>query len=416
MSEHELQPVAPPERLQVIDVLRGLALFGILAANMRGFNSPRAAYFAPELMWTGRADRIAQGFVDLFITNKFITLFSFLFGLGFAVQLSRAQAKGAAFAPFYRRRMFFLLLIGLVHAFLIWWGDILVAYALIGFVLLLFQNRSQKTVFCWGVALIGSLLLAGLVFAVLMRFGVHPPTPPKTTPAQIQQLVRLYSHGSILAILADRARDVKMQYIAPFYFAPVCGVFLLGVYIWRRGIFQDAAGNLPLIRKALRWGLVLGLAGNLTAGAIGLLLHPPPRPTPVGFAQAIAYLVGVPALSCFYASAVVLLFQKPAWQARLLPFAAVGRMALSNYVLQSVICTMLFYSYGFGLFGKVGPALDLVLTVIVYGAQVPLSAWWLRRYQFGPLEWLWRSLSYGYFQSMRIAPAVVAGPSAAGVA
>ncbi|HYM12938.1 MAG TPA: DUF418 domain-containing protein [Bryobacterales bacterium] len=417
MSEHQLQPVAPPERIQVIDVLRGVALFGIIAANMRGFNAPARVYGSPELMWSGTADRIVQSFIDVFISGKFITLFSFLFGLGFAVQMSRAEAKGANFVSFYARRMSILLVIGLVHSFLIWWGDILVTYALLGFALLLFRKRSQKTVMAWALGLLSVFMLLGLVFMVLVRFGVHIPAPSNPTPEQIQQTVRIYGRGSIGQIMVERAGDVRRQYTAPFYFASVLGVFLLGLYVWRRGIFQDVPAHLALIRKWLWIFLAVGLAGNVGAWLIGVLLHPPPQPNLANLLRwGIAYTIGVPALSCFYASGVVLLFQKPAWQKRLLPFAAVGRMALSNYLLQSVVCTLLYYSYGFGLYGKVGPAMGLIPTLVIYGAQIPLSAWWLRRYQFGPMEWLWRSLSYGYFQSMRIGRVAVGGPSPAGAA
>src|SRR5580700_9279850 len=136
-------PVTAAERILYIDILRGMALFGILAANMRGFNAPLDLYGNIRPLFHGRADLIAQGFIDIFIQGKFVTLFSFLFGLGFAVQLSRAEERGVKFLSFYPRRLGGLALFGLIHGILIWWGDILLSYALAGTLLLFFRNRSN---------------------------------------------------------------------------------------------------------------------------------------------------------------------------------------------------------------------------------------------------------------------------------
>ena len=140
---------AAAERILYIDILRGMALFGILAANMRGFDAPADVYGNIKVLFHGRADMIAQGFIDIFIQGKFVTLFSFLFGLGFAVQLTRAEARGAKFMSFYPRRLAALALFGLIHGLLIWWGDILFTYALAGTLLLLFRKRAQKTLLWW---------------------------------------------------------------------------------------------------------------------------------------------------------------------------------------------------------------------------------------------------------------------------
>ena len=406
-----LEPISAPERVQVIDVLRGMALFGILAANMRGFNSPAQVYFATERMWPGTADRIAQGFIDLLISGKFVTLFSFLFGLGFAVQMGRAEIRGAEFAPVYCRRLFVLLLIGLAHGFFLWWGDILSPYALIGFLLLLFRRRSQKTVVTWTMIGLWFPTFLGVVFLTLSALGVRTPAPPTPSKDVIDQAVRVYSQGSFAQIMVRRAKDLQFAYSgAPFYFTVILGMFLLGFYVWRRGLFQNIPDHLPLIRRALWWGLGLGLAGNAAAVSVTQIWHPDPmKPSALGLVRGIVSTIGVPALSCFYASAVILLFQNPAWQKRLAPFGAVGRTALSNYLLQSLICTAIFYSFGLGLFGKVGPAVGLIPTVVIYAAQVPLSVWWLQHFQFGPMEWLWRSLTYRRAQPMRPEPMITVG-------
>src|SRR5580658_7910099 len=146
-------PVSLAERILFIDVLRGMALFGILAANMRGFFAPLDAYGSIGLLFHSRADLWAQGFIDLFIQGKFISIFSFLFGMGFAIQMSRAEARGASFLGFYPRRLLALALFGVIHGVLIWAGDILLTYALTGAILLLFRKRQQKTLLWWAGSL-----------------------------------------------------------------------------------------------------------------------------------------------------------------------------------------------------------------------------------------------------------------------
>ena len=160
-----LRPVSVGERIEVLDALRGAALFGIIAANMRGFSGPLAAYFDHTLMWTDPVNRVAQGFVDLFIQGKFITLFAFMFGIGFAIQMERADRSGVASRIFYVRRLAILLLFGALHFVFVWWGDILAPYALMGFLLMLFRTRSQKALLRWSAVLYAwPLLLATLMF------------------------------------------------------------------------------------------------------------------------------------------------------------------------------------------------------------------------------------------------------------
>src|SRR5580698_6781571 len=174
-------PVTAAERILYIDILRGMALFGILAANMRGFNAPADVYGNIAVLFHGSADRIAQAFIDIFIQGKFVTLFSFLFGLGFAVQLTRAEARGAKFMSFYPRRLAALALFGLIHGLLIWWGDILLTYALAGTMLLFFRNRSQKTVLWWAGSIFALpiLVITGVYIAGIFGHGpaAHPGKP-----------------------------------------------------------------------------------------------------------------------------------------------------------------------------------------------------------------------------------------------
>jgi uncharacterized protein len=396
-------PVQPAERIQVLDVLRGMALFGIIASNMRGFNGPLAAYFDHSLMWQEPANRVTQILIDLFISGKFITLFSFLFGIGFAVMMDRAQARGLASQRFYLRRLGVLLLMGILHMYLIWWGDILMPYALMGFLLYLFRRKSQKTILIWSLAMYAWPWLTGGAFLIASAAGAPVPQPPPATPAEIQRLIQVYSTGAYAEIFSERLKDnIAGLFFILFYSPRLLGIFLFGLWVYRQGIVRNLAAHRELLKRCQWWGLAVGLALNGVVVAIAEIWHPDPMgATPLGYAHQFVGGLGIPVLSLFYASTVALLFQREHWATRLRPFGAVGRLALTNYLMQSVICTTLYYSYGFGLYGKVGPLAGLAPTVLIYAAQVVFSVWWVERFAFGPMEWVWRKLTYG-----RMRPAV----------
>lgn len=405
MSEHTVEsaglgPVPRDERIAAVDGLRGIALFGIIAANMRAFNSPQAAYFDHSLMWTGAADRLAQGAIDLWITGKFITLFSFLFGIGFAIQMERASARGLLSSRLYFRRLAALFGFGLIHMFLFWWGDILATYALMGLFLPLFRKRSDRglliwaaVLYCWPLAVSGFTLLA--VWA-----GAQLPQFPKTTPEEIQRLVQVFAHGAWMEIFQERLKELAFMPLGlVFYFPRILGIFLMGLWVWRKGIVRNLAAHAEALHRWSRWALPAGLAGCGGMLAVIEVWHPDPMaPTPLGFVRDLLGSAGIPALSLFYAAAVGLLYLRADWAARLRPFEAVGKTALTNYLLQTVICTALFYSWGLGLFGSVGPAWGLVPTFVIYAAQLAASVWWMNRFSFGPMEWVWRAITYGRWQ------------------
>jgi uncharacterized protein len=393
-----LRPVSTSERVDTIDILRGLALFGILAANIRGFAGPALTYFTPHLFWPALHDRLAQAFVDTFIQGKFITIFAFLFGVGFAVQFERAEVRGARFARTYARRLGVLLLFGLVHGLLIWFGDILLVYALDGFLLLLFRKRTDKTLKIWAAIslLLLPLLMTGMFIA--SQVGAKMPPMPGPKPEVIAKEADIYENGSFSQIQEQRAGDaVKHNWgFFPFFGWHVLGLFLIGMLAWRRRFFHPTPESLPKYRTAMVWGFAIGVTGNIAATAIKWFFSPPPMPTtPIAFAFMVIGNIATPALSLGYICLVVLICQSAAVRAKLRAFAAIGRTALSNYLLQSIVGTLLFYSYGLGLFGDFGPAVLLPMTFAIFAIQLLLSPWWLARFRFGPVEWVWRRLTYG---------------------
>ena len=392
-----MRPVAAAERIEVLDALRGAALFGIITANMRGFSGPLAAYFDHTLMWTDPVSRAAQAFVDIFVQGKFITLFAFMFGIGFAIQMERADLSGVTSRMFYVRRLAILLLFGMLHFILIWWGDILAAYAILGFALLLFRNRWQKALLRWAVVLFLYPLLLGTFLFALHSAAVQIPGPPPTSPEELQRIITVYANGTYGEIVRQNLDEVGFMVFGFIFFYPrVLGMFLFGLWVWRQGIVRELPSQTSLLRRCQKYGLWIGLLFNIIAAAIKEMFHPNPiAPSFLGLLVNAALTIGVPAGSLFYATTVALLWEKLQWRARLRPFAAVGKMALTNYLLQSLICTTLFYSWGLALYGRVNPLMGFVPTVLIYGAQVVLSLWWFRRFAMGPSEWLWRRLTYG---------------------
>ncbi len=407
-------PVLPGERIEVIDILRGWAIFGILLVNI-SHDVGWDYLFAKQ--WQGTADRIAWTLVDIFGSGKFYTLFTFLFGLGFALQMGRAESRGAHFFPVYRRRLFVLYLIALVHT-LIWWGDVLHIYAVIGFLLLLFRTRSPRTIVAAAfVCLLVPLVYRGVVDGNRTRRLADPQTALEATREAGQrkakwrgwedQDLRVHSRGSFREIVIERAQQFTRWHTRPeLYVWWLGGMFpflLLGLYAGRRGIFQDLRAHLPFIRKVMWWGLGLGIVCAPAAHVLSEYLPNPVWPYVTRRAEAILWIIGAPALCFFYASSIVLLAQKEEWKRRLAPLATVGRLALSNYLLQSLVQVLIFNSYGLGLYGKVGPLGGVALTFLIFPVQVLLSIWWIRRFRFGPAEWFWRTLTYGKLQPMRLA-------------
>lgn len=419
LADVTLAPVAPQERLETLDILRGFALFGVLLINMRNFD-------LPGHVWTGAIDHSALWVTVTLFAGKSWRLFSFLFGLGFALQIARAQGQGAPFVRLYLRRLAVLFIFGCFHK-LIYDGDILVDYALLGLALLPLYRRSSKTI----------LLVAALFFLIPVVQSARDvqarevagadPQRAQVIAREAQQReveraarradhVRLMTTASFQDYVVFLAKDFGRRYASLEAYEEMFGdsfpIFLLGLYAGRRRLLQQAHAYLARVRKALSWGLALGLACTL-ASIAGQ--WPPPwasaTPAPRNF-SGLLWFAGAPLLSLAYAAAIILLAQTEGWRKRFAPLASVGRMPLSNYLLQSAIFTPMFLGWGLGLYGQVGPALNVLVTLLIYSFNIAFSGWWLAHFRLGPLEWLWRSAAYGKWQPMRVEPA----PLTAGVA
>ncbi len=405
-------PIAGEERIVVLDILRGLAIFGILIMNIQFFSYPDYGKLSFSEFYPGILNQLVDWLTAFFIQSKFYSMFSFLFGIGMAVLFDRSLQKNIKFTPFFSRRLLILLCIGLFHGFVIWDGDILMTYAAIGFALLAFKKRKQKTIMIWAISCLMVPVIMMIVGFTVMKF-VKPEMFKQANIVKemkeqkekriknAKEGLKIYSEGSFSEQINKRVKTtLNRQMGVVFYGWRILGMFLLGLWAWRKKIFHDTESHIPLIKKIFKFGLIIGVIANLLYVAALALASPT---SPLLFIVAmISEQFGAPALCLFYISAILLLIRNPGFKKLISPFAPIGRMALSNYLFHTLIFTTIFYSYGFGLYGKFGPAKSLIFVVLMYFIQMPLSNWWLKRFRFGPVEWLWRSLTYGKKQPMKL--------------
>ena len=408
-------PVPPESRILTIDILRGFALLGILLVNMALFNGSFAAAVASlEQPGTGM-DQVAGWFIAFFCEAKFYSIFSFLFGLGMVLQFTHAEGRGGHPRAIWLRRMAVLLLIGLVHAYFIWVGDILILYSVLGAALLLWRKARPRTLLIWVfICLLVPLLVNGALLG-LVGMGQAAAGEQAMAQAFAEQLGayrtlaaeadHVYATGSYWDVTLQRTLDMNLVFfVLPFMAFNVLAMMLLGLYAGKRRIFEAIEEHLPLIRKVWLWSLVIGVAGNFLYVYCGETATRIP-PSPQYLLALVGQTFGALALALFYMTSLTLLAERVTWRPRLAPLAYVGRMALTNYLLQSIICTTIFYGYGLALYGWIGVAAGSLLAVAIYLLQVLFSRWWLHHFRYGPMEWLWRTLTYGHRQPISLRPA-----------
>jgi uncharacterized protein len=401
-------PVLPEERIVVLDVLRGFALLGILIMNMSWFKIPGSAWALNPRLFPGFVDRAADFVMSFLVAGKANSIFSFLFGLGLTIQMQRAEARGGKLVPMYLRRLAALFLIGATHGILLWHGDVLHIYAVIGLLLLAVRRASNKTIF----TLIIVMLVAPMARSAYALYTQEPPT--HSMPyyvALAHEHMHIFKHGSYLEQLGVRLYEYGEGYGLArrlqgwiWTFPSFSITMLLGLYAGRERLLENVEANAHRIRRILWWCLGLGIAVGVTFATLRAIRPPPTgKPTLLGFVAGLCFNVHRPLLCVAYISGIALLFQGGRAKRLFMNFAVAGRMPLTNYIMQSAIATTIFYSYGLGLFGEVGPALGLLMTFVIFAAQIVFSRWWVARFRFGPLEWLWRGATYGKFPPIRIA-------------
>ncbi len=394
-------PVSGADRLEFLDVLRGFAVLAIFAVNIKAMFHPFPWYNNASL-WTGQYDMIVAALQAFLIEDKWRTIFTALFGAGIALIAARARQKGAGSLSRIARRLFFLMIFGLIHLLAIWNGDILFTYAVTGFLVIWFRNAGPRTLF-WTAA--ASLLIA-LVWNTLFAMGpavvpevraeVEPflwgtdPEYIRTTTEQMLGGVAGHFDNRLIA-----ARDyIFFYFFFGVHFLESFAVMLLGAWAYRIGFFNETTPSkvyvrcavvglgLALVLDTIRWTWLTTSGWSFDAYSYGNILNQLD-----GYAGAVGY-----------AGLIGLLTRTKLW---LLPFAATGRMAFTNYIACSLIGTTLAYGHGFALFGSLT---NLQLAGIMVATWIAILVWspiWLSAFRFGPLEWFWRSLTYGRLQTMR---------------
>jgi uncharacterized protein len=368
-----LAPVQKAERIDVLDILRGYALFAILIGNIQ---TVRVPWFTPgfDLPDLATIDQLAHTLIYTTLGTELYLVFSFLFGLGFAVQISRAQTKGVQGVALFVRRMAVLFVIGCLHYLLIWDGDILRVYAVFGIVLLLLNVLPNRALWIGAILL---LLVSPVVTVVMNNIDLGGPAGSDV----LTQIRAVYGSGSYLDVVGYRVQNFIPDFFAELSYdgLNVLAMFMLGMYAGRRRIFEDLA--------AYQNVFLIGMVGGLIAAVVGNLLE--------------IDIIHRPGMAALHISFVTLLAQYPWWAKRLSVLIPFGRLSLTNYIVQNIIATTLFYGYGFGYMEKMGTATVLLISLIIGVVQIIFSYLWQQRFNFGPLEWVWRSLTYGRPMPMR---------------
>ncbi len=388
------------QRIDLLDILRGFAVLGIFVVNIEIMN---CTFFNQEGFagqWTGVADRVSQRLMQLFFYSKFFPIFSFLFGVGISMQALKRLEAGQTHAGFFLRRMSGLFIIGWLHITLLWSGDVLHLYALLGLLtasLLKIPNR---------ILLFSSLILLLFPFfgeLAQWLFGLIDFRPGTFMGAyQGDEIIKIIRHGDYLAGVKLRLHEYLANIpLLYFFLAPTAlAMFLLGLYFGKNKLIYKSerlvmrlkipAVSIALITNAYRLIFLFVLPETSLYGNEAV------RPLLFRAMEASDLAMGL-----FYLWLIAWLVQIPRWYQLLKPLRYVGRMALSNYIMHSVIGLLLFSSLGLKLYRMLSPTATLLSASAVFIGQVILSRWWLRRYRYGPLEWLWRCFSYGRLLSIR---------------
>lgn len=422
-------PVSAAERLLSLDALRGIAVMGILVMNVYAFAMPLAAYYNPLVMGGSDALNLGVWFLThLFFDQKFMSIFSMLYGAGLVMMMSRAEARGSAFAPVFYRRSGWLIVIGLLHGYFIWFGDILFHYALMGMIVFLLRKASPAKLIAIACVMLPVTLLINFGSSFYVEelqaeaAGIEQQLAQGAALDETQQQ-RLEEWQAIRAVFAPDEADIAAEVAAyrgsyvdalahrapfvafmqinltlVFVVWRVGGLMLLGMALMKLGVLSGERGA-GFYRRMTLLGYGLGLP-LVVLSAVLLETH--------GFDPLfVARYGGIPnyfgsILVAFgHMGAVILVVKSGALRAIVERFAAVGRTALSNYLAQSLVMTSLFYGYGLGLYADLPRIWQQALVVVSIVLQLLISTWWIKQFRFGPAEWLWRSLTYGQRQPMR---------------
>ncbi|WP_330502259.1 DUF418 domain-containing protein [Peribacillus frigoritolerans] len=386
-------PLQESKRIVSIDILRGLAILGIFLVNMPSFHSP-LLYIDGAERWAGGWDGILYRFSDIVAQASFYPLFAFLFGFGAIILAVRSEEKGISFPVLYIKRLSFLLILGCIHAFFIWHGDILINYAVFGFALLFFYKMKGRNLILLGsVCYVLPFAILGSLFLIMGTFDSEGMAIT-TDSAMMKQSLEVYQSGTFTELMSQRALDwymVNNPLNAIILFLSIFPFFLMGAGVAKQGFLQNPTQNKRQLKAISIVSLLLGMSIKML-----------PYVTVYHFGTIFVQdYLGGPLLTIFYITAITLLAERAGASRLLHPLSYIGRMSMSNYLFQSMVCTGIFYSYGLGLYGSVSYTAGFVFLIALFCLQILLSLLWMGLYEYGPVEYIWRCFTYGKKPVMR---------------
>jgi uncharacterized protein len=380
-SQMEKLTILKSERINSIDAMRGFAIFGIFLTNMLAFHSP-ILYIDPYEWWDTKIDHTIYGLIDFFVQASFYPLFALLFGFGLMIIRERTFIRDISFTPISLRRLSLLLLIGCLHAFFVWHGDILITYAICGSIALLFLRLSGKILISIGLIsyLIPNLLLTMLMFVA----SLLSPTTEYHVDSEAYKSVLFYQTGSFMEITSRRYYDWSMVnglegFVVIFF--SIFPLIIIGAGIAKLNLIKNEITNKRRFKLFLVVFLVLGSALKLLPFIWRNL-----------FTEFVQDIFGGPLLSISYAILMILLMEK--FATYLTVFQSVGKLAISNYLFQSIVSTFIFYNYGLGLYNQISVTTGTILAIGIFILQACISMIWVRKFNYGPIEWIWRAFTY----------------------
>lgn len=377
------------DRITNIDALRGFALFGILVVNIIAFSSVYYGTGITPPNGTSSTDSVLAFLISAIFELKFYLLFSFLFGYSMTLQIKSAEKAGKSFLPRIFRRQAGLFFIGTFHANILFHGDILTTYAVLGLILLAFRNIAVTNKIRLAKILIISTSLVWFIMAAL-----NWVEPDQTSHDDIINNAK----AALAAYTGDAHSIITQHQSSLLEFLPMLlllqapcalAMFLIGFSFGERGYLENRDRYHPYLKPVLWWGALIGLTGGvLYAYSTNILIG-----TSWEIAGLALTIITSPFLTASIIAAVLMILDAGIIPRLSAYFASAGRMALSNYLFQSLVCALIFHGYGFGLMGALTLAQTLLVAVAIFAAQLPICHWWLKHYNYGPVEWLLRAIT-----------------------
>ncbi|WP_077000681.1 DUF418 domain-containing protein [Variovorax sp. KK3] len=396
-SQADAATPTQPTRLLHLDALRGFALVGILIVNIATFASAYYAGAVPDPLYNRPIDHLVRWLASALFETKFYILFSFLFGYSFVLQMDAAEQGGAAFVPRMLRRLLGLLLLGAAHAFWLYHGDILVTYAVLGLLLLVVRRQSERQAF--RRACVFTLLPAVMLVSMGLVQSMYGQPVDLAGPTLRAAAAQKFWLGSTADIVGQRVRELGNAWWVVVLVQGPCAfaMFMVGAAAGRRRVFAQLDAYRSLWPRLITWGLAVGLPGAMFYASATLW----GQGTGWELTGLGVSLVTAPFLSAAYMGMAMTLFERKAGLRIAQVLAPAGRMALSNYLAQSLVCALVFTGYGFGLMGRVSPLGSVLVALGLFGCQMVASRWWLGRFRYGPVEWALRALTTAAWPAMR---------------